>query len=85
MTLRATMKTTNWFLFSAANDYNQPAKAFEAYWSEKPTIEQVSKVMQVDLSKARSDHAKAVVRAWTGDCGTIYGIDYWLEELEPNK
>lgn len=79
------MKTTNWFLFYASNDYNQPERAFKAYWSEKPTIEQVSKAMEVDLSTARSDHVATVVRAWAGDGGVLYGIDYWVEELEPNK
>ena len=33
-----------WILFSVANDYNQPEKAFEKTYWEKPTKEEIESV-----------------------------------------
>lgn len=37
----AKSKEKVWILFSVANDYNQPEKAFEKLWWHEPTLEDV--------------------------------------------
>jgi hypothetical protein len=37
-----------WILFSVANDYNQPDKAFEKIYWEKPTKEERKRVQEMN-------------------------------------
>ena len=43
-----------WILFSAANEYNQPDKAFEKIYWEEPTKEERDRVKQ--LNKSNDDY-----------------------------
>ena len=38
------MKKRIWCLFTSANDYDQPNNNLQAWWSEKPSLEDLEKV-----------------------------------------
>lgn len=42
-----------WILFSVANDYNQPEKAFEQIYWEKPTKEEIERVKRLNEGNDR--------------------------------
>jgi hypothetical protein len=59
-----------WILFSVANDYNQPEKAFEAIWWHKPTYEELK-----DFGFTETD-AQNMCRPNRGG-----QTEYWVEEI----
>ena len=60
-----------WILFSVANDYNQPDRAFEELFWEKPTLEDLKKY--VDNESANKILQGMNVRS--------YGGDWWIEKF----
>ena len=67
-------KTSVWILFSVANDYNQPDKAFEKLWWKKPTAEELGKVLGM------YPDAGTVIRLLNGEEVSEDGV-LWLEEF----
>ena len=63
-------KTKVWILFSIANEYNQPSKAFEKLFWHKPTYEELK---EFGYSK---DESKGMRKNNINGCG-----DYWVEEF----
>jgi len=57
-----------WILMSVANDYNQPDKAFEKLFWEKPTYDDLK---EFDFSE---QEAKDLTKNNISGCG-----DYWVE------
>ncbi len=66
-----------WILFSIANDYNQPDKAFEKLFWEKPTAEELGK--ELGYTK------EAMEEIIDGKQVRLTGCYFWLECFEKNK
>ena len=69
---------TVWILFSIANDYNQPNKAFEQIYWEKPTIEMLKDKIGFILDE---EQYKGIMN---GGFKT-YGTQYWIESFKQSK
>lgn len=69
------MKTV-WILFSVANDYNQPEKAFERLFWEPPTPESVGKII--------GTKPEALVGLCNGEHYNE-GTDYWIETFTDSQ
>lgn len=67
------MKTV-WILFSVANDYNQPNKAFEKLWWHKPTHDDL-KEFGFDLKE--SEH---LIKPNRGGM-----TEYWIESFSEKE
>jgi hypothetical protein len=63
------MKTV-WILFSIANDYNQPPKAYENIWWHKPTFEDLK---EYGYSKKQCTNIAIPIK--------ISGVEYWVESF----
>ena len=69
-----------WYLFSIANDYNQPSNNLEAWWSNKPDFFNLTKILNID---ADSDKGNTKIgKILKGEEVRINGYDYRLEEIE---
>ena len=62
-----------WILFSVANDYNQPEKAFEELWWEKPSFEDLKKYGYTEEDYNSEEMCKPNRGGET---------TYWVEEFE---
>ena len=63
-----------WILFSVANDYNQPEKAFEKLWWYKPTYENLKEFGFTE------NEAKKLKKPNNGGGG-----EYWIECFSDNS
>lgn len=68
------MKTI-WCLFSVVCDYNQPDYNLEAWFSEKPTFEQLSKVF-----KYKDDLVEDLLKHCS--LKKVSGCNYYLKEVK---
>jgi len=55
-----------WCLFSIANNYDQPRNNLVRWWSAKPTIEELARVMGSPLGKADDEEVVRVLSLWKG-------------------
>lgn len=68
------MKNQVWILFSVANDYNQPNKAFEELFWEQPDSE--------DLKKLGIHDEMDISDILKGRRTRVSGADYWIEKIK---
>ena len=89
------MKTI-WCLFGVKNEYDQPDNDLWAWWSSKPTLEQLCTLFSVEQNLADGESLVAfVARAGEtiiqlkdvvrGRTVRIDGIDYRLQQVEEGK
>jgi hypothetical protein len=68
-----------WCLFSADNNYDQPANNLVCWWREKPDIQTLANLMGVKLDT--DAHIIAVVRVHQGEKARLIDTDYRLEQV----
>ncbi|KGM36177.1 hypothetical protein [Inquilinus limosus] len=83
------MKTI-WALTSVANLYDQPPNNLVAWWSEKPTLDQVCDALGMGKFPPQTDQAVLqVVNIWSGKTerigSDISGTDFSLSEIKEGK
>lgn len=76
-----------WALTSVDNDYNQPPNNLVAWWSTKPTLEQVCQaVLSQNFPPSTDEQVIQVVKIWNGEPvrvgSEMSGTDYTLKELK---
>ncbi len=80
-------------LFSIDNLHDQPPNNLIAWWHERPSLEELSVAMDVDLKKANEEKIVAVVQVWLSCDGKLgpksgirlYETAYWLQVVEVAK
>lgn len=75
-----------WCLFSVENLYDQPPNNLVAWWSQKPSIEQLGQFLCCPLDGENDDGIACVVDVWRGkptsfDFAPHYAKSYRLEEV----
>lgn len=68
-------------LFSMDNQYDQPPHNLEAWFEEKPTIEELFKHFVVDMSN--NELVVKVVHLWNHQKVRIGETDYWFDKVKP--
>lgn len=79
-----------WVLFSVENNYDQPDNNLVCWWSERPSIETLTKTLGWDTIEAVKDDAIIVniVNIWGGKAVQLNGPGttlYRVEEIEEGK
>ena len=78
--------TKVYMLFSVDANYDQPDRAFICWWSKKPSIEMLAKILNVDFMDANDDMKASIVSIWCGKCERLmFDTTYWIEEVEEGK
>ena len=74
-------------LFEAVNDYNQCGSYLRYIWFKKPTLEEVSKAMEFDLSKCEDSIIVDIVNLFKGDDVRIneYGSHWKIKEIKEGQ
>lgn len=67
--------------------YDQPENSLVAYWTEKPTLEQVAKMIGTTFPGRDDDETLRIVNIWSGQCIRMPAddTDYWIQQVQANK
>jgi hypothetical protein len=68
-------------LFSIENNYDQPPNNLVAWWSKKPSIEEVAVAMGASWPSTNDDFTLSMVRIWQGTNTRWGDTGYWVQEL----
>jgi len=66
-----------WILFSVANDYNQPARAFEKLWWSEPTNEEIATQLGYSVDYVASVRN----RLFNGGLDVPMEASYWIDVI----
>ena len=71
-----------WVLFSVENNYDQPENNLEIFWREKPSLEQLAKVILAKtLGKLTTEQIVSIVELWTGKPTGFHNATCRLESI----
>ena len=71
-----------WVLFSIANDYDQPDANLVSWWKHKPSVEILTEVLGLKMSKIGNEQAGMI---WKGKEVRVWDKDYRLECIEEGR
>ena len=77
------MKDTIYCLFSIDNEYDQPDYNLVAWFQEKPSIEQIAKVLGYELKE--DDTIVAIAKIWQGHEARINQTDYRFMKVKEGQ
>lgn len=71
-----------WLLFSQTWEfYNQPDRAFENIFWEKPATEDIQRAIANQVTQISGDLLEKFKVVSEGGISRIWGSDYWIEEF----
>lgn len=72
-------------LFSIANDYDQPDNNLLGFWFEKPSIDEISKVLAIQFPNRNDEITLKMVNIWKGDIINIDNCEYRVQKIYDNQ
>jgi len=70
-------------LFSVDNNYDQPDHNLVAWWSEKPSIEELAKALGLTFPATHDQETLFIVKVWSGEAEQNWlNTLYILREIE---
>lgn len=71
-----------YMLFSVHNNYDQPDHNLVAWWSGKPSFDQLAKAMGTTFPAPNDDTTLAVVKVWEMKEATVDQVLYWMATMK---
>ena len=68
-------------LFGVENNYDQPDHDLYCIWENKPTLDELQYILDVDFKNAKDEDVVSVVKLFNGSTIRLKNIDYRIEKI----